>query len=339
MTLATSLGAAYGRIGAASATKLGFAYVSVSGLDCILSKLHDSSAWRRTRKQWIVGLHRGITEPGALERIRGLPNSSLRVFAGAEHLSLRSLTSGEMFHGKVIGITLKNRPQERPVCLVASSANLTGAALGTHARNYEVGIELCGAGIPTTQFKRFEEWWKDAWSASVGVTDTLLDQYARLRDRFLARNADALTELDPPAPSQLRTAQSMWIAAGAMSGGSRNQVEFNRELASFFGQPRSRTQFLRILANTREWDDRPLAHKITTFGVDIWRLSLPTEASGGFEYPGKVILFRRGADPQGAYFDVDVKAATEAKSRRWRATAHRQGYIGVTSGHREYGFF
>lgn len=306
MALAKNLRAAYGRAGAGSVTRLGFAYVSVSGLDVILSKLDDIPTWRRTRKEWIVGLHRGITEPRALERIRALPNSSLRIFAGAEHLSLKGLTSGQMFHGKIIGITSRVRSSGRPVCLVASSANLTGAALGADARNYEAGVALFGSAIPRAQFDRFEEWWKHAWNASIGATDALLDQYTGLRRRFLQRNADAWAELDPPSLSQLRNARSLWIDAGAMSGGSRNQVEFNGELAAFFGPPRLLTRLLRIRANGREWDDRPLAHKVTTFGVDIWRLSLPTETSGGFLYPGKVILFRKAEDGEGTYFEVNV---------------------------------
>lgn len=219
MALVKSLRAAYGRAGAASVTRLGFAYVSFSGLDVMLSRLSDVLTWRRSRKEWIVGLHRGITEPGALERIRALPNSSLRVFVGAEHLSLSGLTSGQMFHGKIIGITSRVKLSGRPVCLVVLSANLTGAALGAGARNYEAGVALFGSAIPRAQFDRFEEWWKHAWNASIRVTDPLLDQYTRLRSRLLQRNADAWTELDPPSTSQLRNASRLWIDAGAMSGG------------------------------------------------------------------------------------------------------------------------
>lgn len=335
MALVESLRAAYGRAGAASATRLGFAYVSFAGLDVMLSKLSDVSTWNRTHKEWIVGLHRGITEPGALERIRALPNSSLRIFVGTEHLSLSALTSGQMFHGKVIGI----RSSGRSVCLVASSANMTGAALGADARNYEAGVALFGSAIPRAEVDRFEEWWRHAWNESIPVTDALLDQYSRLRSLLLQRNADLWTELDPPASSQLSNASSLWIDAGAMSGGSRNQVEFNRELATFFGRPRLRTGLLRIRSNGREWDDRPLAHKITTFHVHIWRLSLPTEARGGFLYPGNVIRFRRSSDGEGTYFEVEVAARGAQRSQRWRATAHRRGYVGITSGHRSYGFY
>ncbi len=339
LDLSEHLRAAYGRAGPASVTKLGFAYVSLTGLDVVLSKLRDITTWRKTRKEWIVGLHRGITEPKALEGIRALPNSRLRIFTGGGRVSLQSLTSGQLFHPKIVGITSGVRSLARPVCLVASSANLTGAALGAGARNYEAGVALFGTAIPRAAFDRFEEWWKHAWNASIGATDALLDQYARLRKELLERNADAWADLDPPSPLQLRSAASLWIDAGAMSGGSRNQVEFNRDLAAFFAEPDEKTRMVRVRVGGKDWDDRPLAHKFTTYGVDIWRLSLPTASSGGFRYPGKVILFRKVVDGEGTYFEVDVAGSGERKSARWRTTANRRGYVGVTSGQRSYGFF
>ena len=63
-----------------------------------------------------------------------------------------------------------------------------------------------------------------------------------------------------------------------MSGGSRNPVEFNRELAAFFGEPVSEQRQIHIEVGSEAWDDRPLSPKTTTFGADIWRLGLPTEA-------------------------------------------------------------
>ncbi len=340
MAMAKSLRSAYGRAGIGSVTRLGFAYVSVSGLDVILSKLDGIPEWQASRKEWIVGLHRGITEPGALERIRALPNSRLKIFLDAERLSLSALTSGQMFHGKIVGINSRTRSTTgRPLCLIVSSANLTGAALSAGTRNYEAGLALFGSAIPKGQFDRFESWWKHAWNASIDLTDILLDKYTRLRSRFLEQYPNAWTELDPPSLSQLRNARSLWIDAGAMSGGSRNQVEFNRELAAFFGPPSPSTRLLRIRANGKEWNSRPLAHKVTTFDVEIWRLSLPTKTSGGFLYTGKVIIFRKTAKGVGAYLEVDVAAPRDQRSGRWRASANRRGYVGVTSGQRSYGFF
>jgi hypothetical protein len=123
-----------------------------------------------------------------------------------------------------------------------------------------------------------------------------------------------------------------------MSGGSRNQVEFGGELARYFGPKKHARRLLRIRSNGKEWDDRPLSYKVTTFGVKIWRLSLPTKDSGGYAYPGRVIRFRRSQDRQGQYFDMDVTDTGNLRHGRWRSAAHRFGYIGMTSGQRTYVF-
>lgn len=329
---------AYARAGAASVVRFGFAYVSYSGLDTLLSELSDTPNWRDSRKEWIVGLHHGITEPNALERICRLPNCSVRVFAGANRLSMAGLTVGQLFHAKLVWLT-SGSIRRRPICVVASSANMTGAALGHEARNYEAGLALFGSAVSGAHLVGLEKWWDEARRASLSATHAVLDQYAELRSRFLQRNPDSLAGIDPPSLSQLQSSKTLWIEAGAMSGGSRNQVEFNRELAAFFGQVEHGTKLLRIRANGKEWDDRPLAHKVTTFGVHIWRLSLPTVSGGGFEYPGKVIRIDKATDGEGEYFEVSVAQPNDRGPARWRTRANRHGYVGVTSGHRSFGFF
>ena len=303
-----------------------------------MSHVTSIGTWSDLRKQWIIGLHHGITEPKALERVRALPNSSLRVFAGSRSLNLASLFAGQLFHAKIILITSLRRSLGQPPHFVASSANLSDAALGASARNYEAGVALSGAEVSRLSSRLAAEWWARAWRDSLPVTDGLLDRYTKLRDRLVDRNPDMLMGMDPPSLPDLQDAEMLWIDAGAMSGGSRNQVEFNEELAAFFGPPRRTTRHLRIRANGNEWDDRPLAHKVTTFGVNIWRLSLPTLTAGGFNYPGTVIRFQKGSDSAGLYFSLSTADFGGSRARRWRALAHRQGYVGMTSGQRSFGF-
>lgn len=325
--------------GAAVLARLGFAYVSDFGLTAMLSALTGVEAWQGAKKTWIVGLNRGITEPRALARIRSLQNCQLRLFAGGESLSLSSLAMGELFHAKVIALSTAGRAKSKRMSVLASSANLTGAAIGTAARNYEAGVHVVGKALDASQRRKFEQWWQAASARSIPATDSALDRYSQLRSKFLERNPDTLAGIDPPAPSELSVASVLWIEAGAMSGGSRNQVEFNRELAGFFGNPTRRTRVLRIRRAGREWTERPLAYKVTTFGVEIWRLSLPTEATGGLSYPGKVVRFRRGADPEGEYFELDAQFPAHRGVARWQARAHRNGYVGLTSGQRSFGFY
>jgi HKD family nuclease len=259
--------------------RIGFAYASNLGLEALLSRLDTIPNWRVTTKEWIIGLHHGITEPVALERICALPNCRLRVFTGDGRLSYNSLRSGRLFHAKVVCIASGRGQTATPNGFIVSSANLTGAALSSGARNYELGLALFSSSFSQGQFVQFQKWWSLAWNASVDYTQTILNRYSQLRDQFLTRNPDSLVDLDPPSVPQISAASTLWIESGAMSGGSRNQVEFSRELTAFFGPPHTGSQLLRVRADGQEWNDRPLSHKTTTFGVDIWRLSLPTDRS------------------------------------------------------------
>jgi hypothetical protein len=166
----------------------------------------------------------------------------------------------------------------------------------------------------------------------------LIDRYAQLREAFVRSNPAILEIADPPSSQTLKNANTFWIEAGAMSGGSRNQVEFNKELAAFFGPVLNRQRKLAIDIGRLAWNDRPLSPKVTTFGVEIWRLSLPTASSGGFEYQGKVIRFRRGAPPSQRLV-VDVANPDSRAARIWRSESNRAGYLGTTSGNRAFGFF
>lgn len=318
--------------------RLGFAYASTSGLDTLIQMLKNVSSWEGASKEWLIGLHHGITEPLALKRIRALNNSSLRLYLGGKTLSYSSIRGGLMFHGKIACVTVGTGSFMEPALFLASSANLTGAALTTKSRNYEAGISLHGETVQRKEYINFHQWWAEIWKESVPATDKLIDQYAHLRDRFLSRNPDTIAGLDSPSLPHLGRAGTLWIEAGAMSGGSRNQVEFSSELASYFGPTNHTRRLLRIHSNGEEWNDRPLSYKVTTFGVEIWRLSLPTKDTGGFDYPGRVIRFRRSKDRRGQYFDIAVADPGRPRHERWRSIAHRFGHLGMTSGQRTYGF-
>jgi HKD family nuclease len=156
--------------------RFGFAYVSNSGLDTLLQKLESVSSWDIATKEWIVGLHHGITEPAALKRIRALNNSSLRLYLGGKTLSESSIRTGLLFHGKIACITVGAGKGMEPTFLLASSANLTGSALASESRNYEAGITLHDETIHRTEYLIFHEWWTQIWKESVPPTDQLINQ-------------------------------------------------------------------------------------------------------------------------------------------------------------------
>lgn len=326
-------------VGSPASVRSGFAYATQAGADALFAALETSEGWRRARKRWIFGVHHGITEPLVVRQLRALPNSKVRLFTGGEGLRSSTLTHGPRFHAKVLCVAELKNGRPRPHLLAATSANLTGAALGLSARNYEAGVQLRSGAIGEGDIRRFDAWWSEAWGMSLDATDTAIGKYASLRDRFLQRNPDAASQLDPPSPERIGDADVLWIEAGAMSGGSRNQVEFSAELATYFGDREKGSRKLLIRARGKTWDDRPLSYKKTTFGVDIWRLSLPTRAQGAHcDYPGNVICLKRSGKNGTQAFELDVAAPGTRRHRRWYLASNRGGYVGVTSGNREFGF-
>ena len=330
--LPAALHSALGGCSSQCALRLGFPFVSRSGVEVLVSGLSHSGAWGNARKDWLVGVSQGITEPAALEQVAALQNSRVRIYTPTGEISVKSLRSRPMFHAKVVGV----RHNERLHSLLVSSANLTRAAIGGGNANFEAG--MCVVSPPRNVERDWNNWWRSAWGVGLPLSKTIIDKYARAREKFVRENPVVLEALDLPSHASLSSASALWIEAGAMSGGSRNQVEFSRDLAGFFGNVQSKQRLLELRVGSRRWDDRPLSPKVTTFGVEIWRLSLPTLSSGGFDYPGKVIRFRRV--PTGkAEFLLDVAEPNSGAARSWRSQANRDGYISVTSGKRAFGLY
>lgn len=315
--------------------KIGCPFVSDAGLEALVGPLDSTPRWSTAPKAWLVGVHHGITEPAALRTIHSMPRSECRLFTNGERFSTRSLRSYPIFHAKIISVEKVSDGGLSLAGLIVSSANLTRAALGNsnHGTNYEAGASLIVSDAAART--AWPGWWLAAWNQGLPLTPPLIEQYERFRDKFLVDNRVVMDLVDPPSSRLLASAPTLWIQAGAMSGGSRNQVEFNRELAAFFADPIPVTRTLTIRAGGKVWNDRPLSYKITTYGVEIWRFSLPTAATGGFDYPDRILRFKR--DPSTNVFTLDVTSAGSRIARRWRADAVRAGYVGMTSGNREFG--
>jgi hypothetical protein len=245
------------------------------------------------------------------------------------------------FHAKLASVSTANKEL---VAVWTGSPNLTGAALSTHARNFEAGLAVVELPVPSTLAvigERLAEWWKQALGSAVLATDPVMNKYAGLREQLIASNPRFFAQIDPVPLTQIEKATALWIEAGAMSGGSRNQVEFSRDLAGFFGMPEEKRRLLTVRVRSEVFEDRPLAYKKTTFGVDIWRFSMPTETQCGFVYPGTIICIKR--DPSGARnsFVVDIGNEGDSKVQGWIRNARKRGHTGVTSRgeNRRFGFF
>ncbi len=122
-----------------------------------------------------------------------------------------------------------------------------------------------------------------------------------------------------------------------MSGGSRNQVEFAEDLAGYFGQAVYSQKIVTIQTPDKTFNGCTFTPKTTTFGVEIWRLSLPTEAKSGFSYPGSIIHFTRTVSP--TFFRLLVAPPGSEQATQWEMSALSNGSISQTSGSRRFGIY
>lgn len=304
-------------------------------MDALQSAVTDLPSWNHARKEWLIGTQFALTEPEALHQLSDMQSSCVRLH-GWRHASApsrRAMFGVGCFHGKVIAAGGADARRIRS--LLVGSNNLTGAALGSVPMNYEAAIAVNGS-VPRALIIPFNDWWRRAWNESIDLTHALIDEYAQAREHVLAENPDLHRFAEASSRQGPEFGYSLWIEAGAMSGGSRNQIEFSEDLVPFFGPVEEGRRYLRMRIGKRLWTDRPLSFKVTTLGVKIWRLSLPT----GMDYVGRVVRFERSPGADGLDFDVQVADAASAKYRRWRSDSEVGGHLGLTGGRRggrEYG--
>jgi hypothetical protein len=317
--------------------RLGFALAKESGVDAFEAAVPDEAEWRRARKEWLIGTQFALTEPEALHRLYDMSSSVVRLhgWRPATGPSREAMFRVGSYHPKLIAAGGAN--VSRITALFIGSANLTGAALGSVPMNYEAAMSLTAARITPSLVAAFNEWWNRSWNESVELSRSVIDEYARARATVLEENPDLQRFVEASVRDGPEFGSDLWIEAGAMSGGARNQIEFSEDLVPFFGPAEQSRRHLRIRLGGRTWVDRPLSYKVTTFGVEIWRLSLPTQAKGGVDYVGRVIRFQRSGDGDGLVFDLQVADPGSATFRRWRRESEVRGHVGVTGGGRDYG--
>lgn len=313
-----------------------FAYVSLAGLSESIGPVLQIEEHNHIAKQWIVGIHNGITEPAAIEALTHHNNSDVRIYSPTRRINRAALFGCEKMHAKSICLTGDKRH-----LFAIGSANLTRAAVGIHCTNYEAGILL---NTPDQRLHAsFINWFTSLWNESIPASGNAIDKYSRLRDTFLRDNKVILPRLDEAPHDEMVARQHLWIEAGAMSGGDRNQIEFGPALAVFFGDLVRGQRNLTLRWHDITRTDRPLSYKVTKWNTEIWRLSMITSNQGGPSYPDQIVHFSKSRGADGDMFLIEVASPPSHQARRWRMLANRTGTLamtGLTSGSaREYGVY
>ena len=310
----------------------GFAYATTKGADTLVRAL-DSGPWKQIEKRFVIGVHQGITEPKALRFLSSQSNLDVRAYVPGGKLTHVSLFATPLFHPKAMLFRAGKGPIGE--LLVVSSANLTGNAIGANPKNFECGLVI-SSNPDGPIAKQFSDWWKKIWNKSQQVDPKFIDRYSALRLGTFERNPDLLWQMEPS--DDIAEAALFWIEVGQASGIERHQVEFPVGLASFFGPPVKQRVDLTLTRKKSVWAGRPLSYKQTTYGVDIWRLGMPTITMGGEPIQNRVILFKR--TPHVGRFEFEIADHNSRPFCKWLRESGAYGHLGRTGGShsRQYGY-
>lgn len=315
-----------------SQVRAGFAYVSLKGLRSLLHVLSELEIPTGCF-HFIAGINEGITEPKALSALLEMKEVNIRAFVPGNRLGKEAIFRKPTFHPKILHFLFSDPPVGELVSI--SSANLTFGAIGAPARNYEAGnISLLESGCE--DLKSLDAWWTAIWAESRPVDTKFIDAYATIRGEALKVNPDLLSLCEPS--EDIVTAQHFWMEVGKASGMDRHQIEFPRHLASFFGRPQTARVDLTLNQGGISFPGRPLSHKTTTYGVNIWRLGMPTIRSGGEEIQERAVRFTRTNVP--TTFECEVTDLGSNSMKAWFDSSNKYGHVGKTSGNnsRVYGY-
>jgi hypothetical protein len=145
-----------------------------------------------------------------------------------------------------------------------------------------------------------------------------------------------------PGIPNIRTATTLWMEAGAMSGppDHRHQIEFPNDIAEYFDDIARENEVLSMRLPGGPLHARPLTYRGTDYGqwTEIWRLGLLTPTMSGPQYVGRVIRFDRLPTVEGTIYEIRVADSGSAEAMAWENSSVQTGTTGGPAG-RRYGFW
>lgn len=322
------------------------AYATVSGIETLRKAIGSFPVSSR----WIVGLDDAISQPGALEYIKTLPGSILKIAA----LS----STGRRFHPKLYRLWSSQHNSKGLV--VIGSGNMTRNGL---INNGEAAILLFAESA--ADVSKHAASWDELWAIGKIATDKDIADY---RAKYNAAKKVRKTLVDlgvsPPDPPALKPGQDLgkdpvwevhpvsangvWIDIGSAMGKGR-EVELPRVLMPYFGiqdgtpSPQAR-QFLLSNGKTKSLSF------ILRENNQMWRISFSKDVPGSDnlrEYVGgklqrstKAVSFIRTSP--GSKISISFDDVGGQDYQKWQDSSENANASGRTragpSG-RNYGFF
>ncbi|HAS8370657.1 TPA: hypothetical protein ACN32Y_004016 [Vibrio parahaemolyticus] len=328
------------------------AYATKTGCIDLVESIINSvgeSAWAECEKEFVISIDFGHTEPGALEFLKSLNNSS--VFIANHHLIEKGhLRPTSAYHPKLYCFHYESK-----IGIISGSANLTRAAL---SRN----TEIVQSSFFNNSDLNIDCLWQNSNVGTTPLTDELLEKYKELRKQAKGiefkraasskdLNEDTLytpdsTEMpissdeESEAPwlwGEISRADNafnpldyehFWIEAGSMSSSaSHHQLELARGSNLFFGyayQNFNSDGGAVILGNIKIkiknvlYSDDNRKYKWHPNNM-MERVNLPTYKMCGVDYKHKCLLFKRHED----YFELKVADWNSEVALAWRAASSK----------------
>lgn len=305
------------------------AYVTVSGVRSLFDAVRGTAVLRSS--QWIVGLDDELTQPGAIELLRALENSDVRV-AGLRY-------TGTRFHPKLFQFSDSSTGKSS---LLVGSANLTKAALNT---NVEAGVALnCDSGL---EIERMQQLWAGLWECGEALTTELLDRYKEeyrisREGREFARETGRRVFDDDEGTVDPAHATTCWIEVGNITGFQAEQLEIKAEQALFFGVEMHGGPDKLVPLTLRS--GQIVNVRLTYLGNFMWRFYLPAAIPevaerglrpGGMRSPFVAVFSREGVQSP---ISLHFLRVSEPEFQEIRSLTLKAGTLGRTTA-REYGWF
>lgn len=342
------------------------AYATTNGVRAIdkACREYAGHSWVGMRKRWLVGIDYCRTEPIALEILRDLPNSEVRIHAGRQVVARKLCTPVLPFHPKTF--LLRGRGAVAAIC---GSGNLSKNGL---TQGHEVGNVMLATGRGTPEEKlvwdacrHLGHWFDNAWQLAATV-DTVLPDYQSVHEANEHLRSPSPTDddcsdtstleashsghraLSPEDLRRLRACKRLWIEAdnlhhnrGKNPDGSwrpGNQLMLTPMTRVFFGFSATdleRDSSVGDVAVTYAGQTRPdCSFRFSNNAMDV--LTLPVPGNGGPErYDKKALLFTKRADGT-----VALAVGTCAERDEWvRKSKTIGGYHQMTRSGRQWGVF
>jgi HKD family nuclease len=316
--------------------RVAVAYATEQGVNLLLSSMSAEPRWESATKMFLIGIDQGFTQPAALKRLATLLHSSVRIPGANEVLESANLHRKSIFHPKAY--CFDSGSATIPFGLLIGSANLSVAGL---TQNTELSLAYTGfrktAQSWSDVFHPFNRWWNQQWNRAEQLNEALLARYSYLLED-IRRSSPTRFLAEEPSPSDLTSAQSVWIESGFLSGGSHNQLELPQGVENFFGAPvpgPGAEIILRLHHGSNSWDSW-----LKFWGNQVWRLRLPTPAQGLTSCENTILRFNR--NPKGGTFELVIAHPASREASDWEANSIALGTLRETihrQGGRRYGWF